>query len=471
MKSVSKELTGERGNEASWVKRMATRGFLYREGWKNSDMEKPVISVVAPFTNASSCNHHFTQLAARIVAAVEREGGKAFVVHPPVVTDGMVMGAEGMRYSLVSRDVIADVAELHTEAYRCDAVITVGGCDKTQPGVLMPLARRNYIGITLYGGGRLPGDTLGECPNWEQHFKTSSLNAGAAYEAQGAFASGLIDIEELNKIEERCLGSTGSCGAMFTASTMASAFEGMGVALPGTSSHPAVDDLRANVVSGPGGTEVGGVSPVKLADCDASVAALFGMLRSGVRTRDLMTRRHFENAVSVVYAVGGSTNSVLHLLALAREAGVELSIDDFNTIGDRVPLLCSLKPHGLYSYAKEFNDIGGLPLLLKMMLKAGLLHGDVLTCTGRTLEENLAGVGGAGTKDGALPPPGQDVLLPIDAPFAPPGNHMHVVRGNLCPDGAVLKLSGKRFGDGGKFTGPCKVYDGEFTAYAAIMAG
>lgn len=434
---------------ASWLKRMGTRGYLYRTGWTEEDMAKPVITVGVPWTNASSCNHHFLELSDTIVAEIERQGGKAYVVAPPVITDGIAMGSEMMKYSLPSRDLVADNIELMHEGYRADALITVGGCDKTQPGALMPIPRGNNIGVTMYGGGRLPGDTDGKCPAWEKEFGTTALNSGAPYEAQGAFAAGVIDIEELHVIEKNCLGSTGACGAMFTASTMASSFEALGMALPGTSSHPAVHDRATNKVS-----------DTKKQDCRDSVTAVFNLLRSGLRSRDIMTLPAFENAITVFLALGGSTNAVLHLLACAREAEVALTIDDFDRIAVKVPLLGNLKPHGLYSYAADFNAIGGLPILMKVLLDAGLLHGDCITVTGKTVAENLADV--------PPPPADQDVLAPLEKPIAAPGHHIRVLKGNLSPEGCVLKVSGKPMMH---FSGPARCYDGENAAYDAVMAG
>ena len=295
-------------------------------GWADADFDKPVITVAAPYTNASSCNHQFDQLAKAIADAVEEAGGnflpcrkfatsaeviimspvfqptgKPYICYPPVITDGMTMGAEGMKYSLPSRDMIADHIELMHEGYRADAMITVGGCDKTQPGALMPIPRGNHFGITMYGGGRLSGDTAGDCPKWESAQKANGgeghLDAGSIYEAQGSFAAGIIDIEELNTIEERCLGSTGTCGAMYTASTMAASFEAMGMALPGSSSHQAVRE-RA-MPPGPGV-----ITETKIQDCKDSVAALFSMMRAGLRSRDIMTMKSFENAITVIYALG-----------------------------------------------------------------------------------------------------------------------------------------------------------------------
>jgi dihydroxy-acid dehydratase len=446
----SNELCGEKDAETGLrdPARMATRAFQHMGGWSDADFDKPVVTVGAPFTNASSCNHHFDELAAAVVAALEAEGCKAYLCYPPVITDGMAMGMEGMKYSLPSRDLVADHIELMHEGYRCDAMITIGGCDKTQPGALMPIARGNNIGITMYGGGRLPGLTEGTCPSWESFFG-QKLDAGAAYEAPGAFAAGKIDIEELHEIERRCLGSTGACGAMYTASTMAAMFEGMGMSLPGSSSHQAVTKSMVGK---------GTVHPTKFQDCVDSVKALVGMLRAGIRAHDIMTRKAFENAITVMFALGGSTNAVLHLLAIAREAEVALTVDDFNVIGDRVPLLSNLKPHGAHSYAGDFDAAGGLPQLLKVLLERGLLHGDCLTCTGKTMAQNLEGVE-------VVP---SDVLRPFESPMAPPGRHLLILRGNVAPDSCVLKVSGK---DIQTFEGPVKAYDGEQTAYEAINRG
>lgn len=448
MKGTSYELTGKPG-DPSWVKRLGTRSYLYSVGFDRADMAKPVITIAAPWSNASTCNTHFLQLAEVLKEAVEARGAKAFICSAPVVTDGIVMGAEGMRYSLPSRDLIADNIEMMHEAYRADAMITLGGCDKTQPGAVMPIVRGNNIGVTLYGGGRLPGDTDGKCPKWEAMFGTTQLNSGAPYEAQGAFANGSIDIEELHVIERNCLGSTGACGAMFTASTMAASFEAMGIALPGSSSHPAVGDRKTNLVS-----------DVKRSDCKQAVDALFELLKAGTRSRSIVTRAAMLNAITVVMALGGSTNAVLHLLAVAADAEVELAIDDFNTISRRVPLIGNLKPHGAYSYSEGLDGIGGLPVVMKHLLDAGLLDGSCLTSTGKTVAENLARVPPL--------PKDQDVVLPLTAPLAAPGHHILILRGNLCPEGAVLKVSGK---DLPPVTGTARCYDGEVAAYDAIMAG
>eukprot|EP00658_Telonema_sp_P-2_P005824 TRINITY_DN1219_c0_g1_i16.p1 TRINITY_DN1219_c0_g1~~TRINITY_DN1219_c0_g1_i16.p1 ORF type:complete len:291 (-),score=66.34 TRINITY_DN1219_c0_g1_i16:434-1306(-) len=264
----------------------------------------------------------------------------------------MTMGCEGMKYSLPSRDMVANMIELMHEGYRADALITLGGCDKTQPGCLMPIPRGNNIGVTLYGGGRQPGTTNGQCPKWEEQFGPA-LSAGSAFEAQGAYSNGTIDIEELEYVEKHCLGSLGSCGEMFTASTMASIFEAMGMALPGTSSTPAM--------AAPG-TGLQEVHPTKFEDCRRSVRALFELMRTKLHSRTVMTKEAFENGITAMYALGGSTNAVLHVLALAVEAEVDLTVDDFNRIGDRTPLISNLKPHGSYSYAKHLHDIGGLPV-------------------------------------------------------------------------------------------------------------
>jgi len=440
-----------------WLKRNVTRTFMRMGGYKDEDFAKPLITVAAPFTNASSCNHHFGQLTDALVQAIEEEGGKAYFSYPPVITDGMTMGAEGMKYSLPSRDLIANHTELMHEGYRGDALITIGGCDKTQPGVLMPIVRGDNVGITLFGGGRLPGYTDGECPSYIANAgrgENPRLDAGSGYEVQGMYSAGMIDIEELGKLEEKCLGSTGSCGAMYTASTMASMFEAMGMSLPGSSAHQAVQERASPPAPGE-------ITSTKIQDCVDSVRALMALLHAGITSRQIMTRAAFENAIVVMYALGGSTNAVLHLLAIARDAEVEFKIDDFNAIGANVPIIGNLAPHGRYSYAGDVDGVGGLPVVMKVLLEGGLLHGDALTCTGKTVAENLADV----------PMPdfeAQDVILPLDRPVAPAGAHLLILRGSLAPDSCVLKLGGK---DIPKFRGPAKVYDNEMAAYDGIMAG
>ncbi|XP_064384932.1 dihydroxy-acid dehydratase-like isoform X1 [Halichondria panicea] len=436
----SGRLTGVSGGEhAHWIKRSAARAHLRASGFKDEDFKKPIITVVCPYSNALPCNNHFRELSDLVCAEVERRGGKPFVCGTPVVSDGETMGSDGMRYSLISRDWIADCVEIMHEAYAADAVIALGGCDKTVPGVLMPLARLDAIGISLYGGTILPGCRQG---------KKEGLDAQSIMEAIGAYGAGSIDIEELHDIEKCSLPGSGACGGMFTANTMSAAVEALGMALPGTASGPAV-------------TRDNEVTSQKREDCQRTVEQVFALLDSKTHTREIMTKKAFENAVTVVLAVGGSTNSVLHLLALANEADVDLCIEDFNRIADRVPLLGNFKPHGKYHMA-DLHTAGGLPILMKELLDAGLLHGDCLTVTGKTVAENLSSVSKASDLT-------QDVVYPISKPLSPPGHHITIIKGSLATDSAVLKLSGKVFDK--PFKGPVIVFDGEGPAYDAIMGG
>lgn len=361
----------------------------------------------------------------------------SFVSHQPVISDGQTMGTLGMRYSLVSRDVIADCIETMHEGYMADGMITLAGCDKTNAGVLMPIARGNHFGITLYGGTAHSGEHCGK-----------RLTPGSPFEALGAHSCGTIDIEELHRIEARACPGSGTCSGMFTANTMSTAIEALGMALPGTSTRAAVD-AKSNTVS-----------PHVSEACRASARALLNLMRRGIRARDIMTRKAFENALTVMMALGGSTNGVLHLLALAREAEVDLSIDDWNTIGARTPFIANLTPGGKYNVV-DLDAIGGLPVVMRSLLDAGLLHGDCMTVTGKTVRENLEGVSG-------IPVEGQDVISPLDKPLAPPGSHITVLRGNMCPGGAVIKLSGK---DIKVFRGPAICFDSEREALAAIVEG
>jgi len=357
------------------------------------------------------------------------------------------MGTEGMKYSLPSRDMIADTIQTTHEAYRCDAMITLGGCDKTQPGCVMAIARDKNIGITLYGGTIRPGNTGGKAPKWEQFNRTSDLNNGSPFEAVGAFYAGKIDIEELNVVECHTCSGSGACGGMFTANTMAVVFEAMGISLPATASHTAMTSDNKHIESR------------KMDDVRATVKALFGLLKAKTTSDKIFTLDAFKNGIAVGMALGGSTNMILHLMAIAHEAGVGLELKHFNEIADKIPLIGNLKPEGKYCMA-DLDAIGGLPLVMKHMLDAGLLHGDCLTVTGKSVKENY--------KDAKAIPSHQDVLFPLSKPLAPAGAHITVLHGNLCPEGAVLKLSGK---DTPKFTGPARVFDAEEPAYNAVIEG
>ncbi len=409
--------------------------MLRAVGFNDGDFQKPLIAVAVPFTNGTPCNDHIRELGDLVQQEIEAAGGKAIVFGTPVVSDGISMGTEAMKYSLVSREVIADAIELMTEGYQVDGVITLSGCDKTIPAALMPIARNDLVGITLYGGSILPGVYAGE-----------ELNIVSSFEAVGAHAAGRIDDTHLHHIECHACPGAGSCGGMYTANTMAAAIEAMGMSLPGSSSNMAVD--RAN-----------NISSEKKRDAAASARQLLSLLEQGLTGRRIMSRKAFENALTVAWALGGSTNAVLHLLALAREAGVALSLSDIDAITRKVPLLGNFKPSGRY-LMNDLHRLGGMSMVIKLLLEGGYLHGECMTVTGRTLAENVA----------AAPPlpDGQDVLFPVEQPFAPAGTHIRILRGNLAKDGCVLKQSGKALET---LTGAARVFDREEEALAAILGG
>jgi dihydroxy-acid dehydratase len=401
----------------------------------DEDFAKPIVTVACPFTNATPCNDHVRKLGDIVFREILAAGGKPFLFGTPVISDGETMGMEGMKYSLMSRDLIADCIETMHEGYMADGIVTLSGCDKSIPGALMPILRNNGIGLTLYGGTILPG-----------RYEGKDLTIVSAFEAVGAHAAGRMTDEELHQVECRSCPGAGSCGGMYTANTMASVIEAMGLSVPGSASHPAVD--RRNRVS-----------REKRKDCADSVASLFLLLRRGIRVRDIATREAFENGIAVMMALGGSTNGVLHLLALAHEARVPLELDDFQRIGRTVPLLGNFKPYGKFVMA-DLDRIGGIPMVMKALLDAGLLHGDCLTVTGQTVAENVSGAPAV--------PGGQDILFPPVRPYAPPGRHISILRGSLAPGGSVLKLSGK---DLGRHAGPARVFDREEDALEAILSG
>jgi dihydroxy-acid dehydratase len=434
LKHRSGLLTGTPGG-ADWAKRAAARAMLRAVDFKDGDFSKPIVTVACPFTNATPCNDHIRKLGDVIFRELVAAGGKPFLFGTPVISDGETMGMEGMKYSLMSRDLIADCIETMHEGYAADGIITLSGCDKSIPGAVMPILRNNAIGLTLYGGTILPG-----------RYKGEDLTIVSAFEAVGAHAAGRMTDEGLRQVECHSCPGAGSCGGMYTANTMASVIEAMGISIPGSASHAAVD--RKNRLSG-----------AKRKDCMDSVQALLLLLRRGIRIRDIATREAFENGIAVMMALGGSTNGVLHLLALANEARVPLELDDFHRIGQRVPLLGNFKPFGKYVMS-DLDRIGGIPMAMKTLLNAGLLHGDCLTVSGKSVARNLAKVRPS--------PLGQDIFSTPDRPYAPPGHHISVLRGNLAPEGAVLKLSGK-FLD--HHTGPARVFDREEDALEAILSG
>lgn len=403
--------------------------------FNDDDFGKPIITIACTHTNATPCNAHMNVLGEQLQKHVEQTGGKAFVFGTPVISDGETMGTTGMRYSLVSRDLIADCIETMHEGYLADGMLTLGGCDKSIPGALMPILRNDSIGVMLYGGSILPG-----------HLDGTDTTVISAFEAIGARSAGKIDDVQLGRVERNSCPGSGSCGGMFTANTMASIIEAMGMSVPYSAAHTAVN--RQNQLSAD-----------KINDCERSVRALFTCMERAITSRQICTRKAFENGITVCMALGGSTNAVLHCLALAHEAEVDLSIDDFNTIGERVPLIGDFKPFGRYTMA-DLEKIGGVPLVMKYLLDNGLLHGDCMTVTGKTIAENLADVPSL--------PSDQDIIRTLEQPYAAAGNHIVVMRGNLAPEGAVIKLSGKELD---LHRGPARVFESEEAALNAILEG
>jgi len=446
------------GEANSSVKMTCARANFRAAGWKDADFKKPLITIAAPYSNSMPCNNQFRDLADIIAAEVEKRGGKPHFCFTPVISDGQSQSCKAMRYSLISRETITDCIEVMHEGYHADAIIALAGCDKSVPAAAMPLARKDLIGINLFGGPALPGLVPGS--NCGSSASTAGaeesmrhLDPKSIMEAIGAYGTGLIDMEELHTIECQALAGSGTCSAMFTACTMSSAIEAMGLSLPGTASHPAMSRSDPRTVP-----------DQKREDCAASVEALFNLLERNISARQILTKESLENAVAVVYACGGSTNAVLHLLAIAYEAGIPqdaFSIEDIHRVGFRIPLLANLSPHGRY-HMSDLDAIGGIPVIMKELLEAGLLHGECLTVTGRTVAENLAetsNIAGCGQ---------QDVLMPLAKPLAPAGNHILVLKGNLAPESAVCKLSGKQ---NVEHTGPCRCFDDEDDAFEAILAG
>ena len=385
--------------------RAPARSMLRTVGFGDEDFKKSVIGIASTWSMVTPCNMHIDQLAREASAGADAAGGKSIIFGTITVSDGISMGTQGMRYSLVSREVIADSIETVTAGEGFDAVVTIGGCDKNMPGCVMALARLNRPGVFVYGGTILPGihpDSKKEC------------DIVSVFEAVGQHSANKIDDAALRKIEACSIPGPGSCGGMYTANTMASAIEALGMSLPNSSAQIAISQEKKD-------------------DCRNAGAAALALLKAGIRPRDIMTRKAFENAITVSIALGGSTNAVLHLLAIAHSANVKLSIDDFTKIGKKVPVLADLKPSGKYGMA-HLTRIGGLPPLMKMLLDAGLLHGDCLTVTGKTLAENL--------KDVKPYPTDQDVVRPLSNPIKA-DSHLRILYGNLAPEGAVAKISGK----------------------------
>lgn len=406
--------------------RAASRAMLRAVGFKDEDFKKPQVGIASTWAEVTPCNMHINDLARYAANGVNASGGKAVTFNTITVSDGISMGSEGMKYSLVSREVIADSIETVMGCQGFDGVVAIGGCDKNMPGCLMAMARLNRPGVFVYGGTILPG-----C------YKNRNLDVVSVFEAVGQYAAKKIDEKELHGIESCAIPGPGSCGGMYTANTMASAIEALGMSLPNSSAQAAV-------------------SKEKNDDCKRAGQAVLYLLKNNIRPRDIMTKKAFDNAITVLTALGGSTNAVLHLPAIAHAAGVKLSIDDFTRVGKNVPVLADLKPSGRFVMA-ELVKIGGTLPLMKMLLDKGLLHGDCMTVTGKTLRENL--------KDVKPYPAGQEIIRSFDNPIKK-SSHLVIMYGNLASEGAVAKISGK---EGLAFTGKAKVYDSEELALKAIL--
>ena len=416
--------------------RAPARSMLRAVGFTDEDFQKPQIAVASSPSDMTPCNVHLGELSEHAKNGINNNGGKAVSFNTITVTDGISMGTKGMRYSLVSRDVIADSIETAVAAEGFDGLVAIGGCDKNMPGCMIAIARLNRPAVFVYGGTILPGflpQDKKEC---------NPMDIVSVFEAVGKHAKGELTDEELKEVEKYAIPGPGSCGGMYTANTMASAIEALGMSLPGSSAQAAIGEPKRK-------------------DCENAGAAVVKLLENDIKPRDIMTRKAFENSITTCLALGGSTNLILHMLAIAHSAEVELSIDDFKEIGARIPLLADVKPFGKYSMSHLIR-IGGIRPMMKMLLDRGLLHGDCLTVTGETMAESLKDV-----QPYAPFPEGQDIIHPWDNPIKA-STHLRIRRGNLAPDGAVGKITGK---EGEYFKGTAKVYEGEEEALIGILRG
>ncbi|WP_088892641.1 dihydroxy-acid dehydratase [Leptolyngbya ohadii] len=411
------------------VQRSPNRAMLRAVGFTDEDFNKPIVGVASAYSTITPCNMGIAPLADRAQEGVRAAGGMPQIFGTITVSDGISMGTEGMKYSLVSRDVIADSIETACNAQSMDGVLAIGGCDKNMPGAMIAMARMNIPAVFVYGGTIKPG-----------HLEGEDLTVVSSFEAVGQYSAGRIDEVRLMSVERNACPGAGSCGGMYTANTMSSAFEAMGMSLMYSSTMAAEDPEKAD------NTLMAG-------------KALVEAIRANRRPRDIITRKSIENAISVIMAVGGSTNAVLHFLAIAHSAGVPLTIDDFEAIRKRVPVLCDLKPSGRY-VATDLHKAGGIPQVMKMLLNQGLLHGDCITITGQTIEELLKDIPNE-------PRPDQDVIRPWNRPMYPQG-HLGILKGNLATEGSVAKLTGIK---NRKITGPARVFESEESCLDTILAG
>ncbi|MEG4306309.1 dihydroxy-acid dehydratase [Microcoleus sp. D3_18a_C4] len=411
------------------VQRAPNRAMLRAVGFGDGDFTKPIVGIANGYSTITPCNMGLNDLALRAIAGAKEAGAMPQMFGTITISDGISMGTEGMKYSLVSRDVIADSIETVCNGQSMDGVLAIGGCDKNMPGAMIAIARMNIPAIFVYGGTIKPG-----------HHNGQDLTVVSAFEAVGQFSAGKIDETELNAVEQKACPGAGSCGGMFTANTMSSAFEVMGMSLPYSSTMAAEDAEKADSAA-------------------ESAKVMVEAVRKQLLPSQILTRAAFENAIAVIMAVGGSTNAVLHLLAISNAIGVELSLDDFETIRAKVPVLCDLKPSGKY-VATDLHKAGGIPQVMKMLLEQGLLHGDALTITGQTVAEVLADIP-------AEPRTDQDVIRPWNNPLYAQG-HLAILRGNLATEGAVAKITGVKKP---QITGPARVFESEENCLEAILAG
>ena len=418
------------------VDRAPARSMLRAVGFTDEDFTKPQVGIASSPSDLTPCNMHLGELAEHASNGVNTAGGKAVNFSTITVSDGISMGTQGMRYSLVSRDVIADSIETTTAAEGFDGLVAIGGCDKNMPGCMIAIARLNRPSVFVYGGTILPGFAQSDKE------KCNPMDIVSVFEAVGKHAKGALDDEGLKDVEKSAIPGPGSCGGMYTANTMASAIEALGMSLPGSSAQTAVGESKKK-------------------DCENAGKAVLNLLEKNIRPRDIMTKKAFENAITTCLALGGSTNLILHLLAIAHSANVGLSIDDFDRIGRKIPLLADVKPFGKY-HMSHLIRIGGIRPMMKMLLDRGLIHGDCLTVTGETVEASLKDVAHYGSY-----PDEQDIIRPWDDPIKD-STHLRILRGNLAPEGAVGKITGK---EGLYFKGTAKVFEGEETALEGILKG
>jgi len=410
------------------IARAPNRSMYYAMGYQEKDFSKPMVGVANGHSTITPCNSGLQKLADAAVEALEEAGAKAQLFGTPTVSDGIGMGTEGMKYSLVSREVIADSIEVCVNGLWQDGVIVIGGCDKNMPGGMMAIARTNVPAIYVYGGTIKPG-----------HYKGKELNIVSAFEAVGEFTSGRLSAEDLKGVEENACPGSGSCGGMYTANTMSSSFEALGMSLPYSSTMANVDEE-------------------KVVSAAESARVLVEAIKNNLRPLDIITKKSIENAVSVIMAVGGSTNAVLHFLAITSAAKIDWTIDDFERIRQRVPVIVDMKPSGTY-LATDLHQAGGIPQVMKILLDGGLLHGDCMTITGKTIAEVLKDIP-------SVPRADQKVIRTLDNPLYKQG-HLAILKGNISPEGCVAKITGLK---NPSITGPARVFDSEDDAMAAIMA-